>query len=980
MASKTDWNGNKTTYVNNVYGFPTTINEAVGTSVARTTTIMYDPTWVHLPKTITTTGVTQGFTYDGFGETLTSTLTDTTSQTVPYSTNGQTRTTTFTYNNSLLASVQTPNLNTTYLGYSGTGALTSIKDALGHITNITSYTGGGLPETIVDPNGVTTTDGYDQRQRITSSSVSTAAGADNTTWTYYNDGDVATTLPDSSALLTLLDSAHRLGGIADNYNEQFDFTLDSNGDPTESYIQDRNGGTDFDRTAKFDALGRKLKDTSTVTNASIVWTYDKNGNPLTVTDQLSHKTTNVFDALNRLSKSTDANSGVVNFTYDAHDRPLTVKDKDANTTTYVYDGFGDMIQQASPDSGTTVYHYDPDANLTSKTDAASVVTNWTYDALDRVKTVAYPAASTLNVTNTYDQTGTGFGFGIGRLTSVTDAPGSLTRSYDERGNLLVETRTVATSIWTTTYTYNPASRVATIAYPSGSIVTYNRDATGRVTSIGFNGPGTDSNYAVTAATHMPYGPVNSITFNSHDTDNIGFDEDYRVTGITSNVSTYQANLAYGYDAANNLKTITDTITPANSQTLGYDVLNRLNSAVSGTGGYGSQSWTYDKNGNLTKSTGGGTTFTYNTTSGTNQLASITWTGNSQTYGYTATGNINLSTLNGTTNMFTGTYSNANRLGTALTNIGQSANYLYDQFGKRILKDYPGDPFTAYAYDQDGNTIEELDNGTGPFADYIYLEGRLVGDYDQAAHHMYFVHGDRIGTPLAATDVNDAINWQATYQPYGATQTLTQSGPTGAVLNNIRFPGQFFDHESGFQYNMTRDYLPGLGRYLEADPSGLGGGLNTYAYANDNPLKYTDFFGLETSQKEKREICELVAGVPCKLVMKCPVGTKAKVGAFLICEAATTISCPYLFPDNSTKYPRTTYTDDPRPLGPDDPNAPLGPNNPNTPLGPNSTDMPLGPNNSTTPFGPSNPNTFSGPSNPNPSIVVCPGLEGCHNNQ
>jgi len=88
----------------------------------------------------------------------------------------------------------------------------------------------------------------------------------------------------------------------------------------------------------------------------------------------------------------------------------------------------------------------------------------------------------------------------------------------------------------------------------------------------------------------------------------------------------------------------------------------------------------------------------------------------------------------------------------------------------------------------------------------------VGDYDPQAHHMYFVHGDRMGTPLAATDVNDAINWQATYQPYGATQTLTQTGPTGAVLNNIRFPGQFFDHESGFQYNMNRDYLPGLGRY------------------------------------------------------------------------------------------------------------------------------------------------------------------------
>lgn len=112
-ASQTDWNGDQTTYVNDVHGQPTTINEAVGTPVARTTTITYDdPTFVHLPQQIVTPGLTANFTYDGSGELLTRTLTDTTATTVPYSTNGQTRTWTNTWSNFLLASTKTPNGNT----------------------------------------------------------------------------------------------------------------------------------------------------------------------------------------------------------------------------------------------------------------------------------------------------------------------------------------------------------------------------------------------------------------------------------------------------------------------------------------------------------------------------------------------------------------------------------------------------------------------------------------------------------------------------------------------------------------------------------------------------------------------------------------------------------------------------------------------------------------------------------------------------
>jgi RHS repeat-associated protein len=58
-----------------------------------------------------------------------------------------------------------------------------------------------------------------------------------------------------------------------------------------------------------------------------------------------------------------------------------------------------------------------------------------------------------------------------------------------------------------------------------------------------------------------------------------------------------------------------------------------------------------------------------------------------------------------------------------------------------------------------------------------------------------------------------------------------------------FPGQYYDEESGLHYNYYRDYDPGTGRYVESDPSGLSGGLNSYVYALNNALSYTDELGL-----------------------------------------------------------------------------------------------------------------------------------------
>lgn len=99
---------------------------------------------------------------------------------------------------------------------------------------------------------------------------------------------------------------------------------------------------------------------------------------------------------------------------------------------------------------------------------------------------------------------------------------------------------------------------------------------------------------------------------------------------------------------------------------------------------------------------------------------------------------------------------------------------------------------------------------------------------------YYFHNDHLGTPQALTDKDQYVVWQAEYDPFGkATETVA------TVEQNLRFQGQYLDRESGLHYNYYRTYDPATGRYTQSDPIGLGGGINTYGYAYQNSLIYTD---------------------------------------------------------------------------------------------------------------------------------------------
>ena len=116
---------------------------------------------------------------------------------------------------------------------------------------------------------------------------------------------------------------------------------------------------------------------------------------------------------------------------------------------------------------------------------------------------------------------------------------------------------------------------------------------------------------------------------------------------------------------------------------------------------------------------------------------------------------------------------------------------------------------------------------------------LVGIYE--GNELFYVRTDHIARPVFATDANGTVVWEASYLPFGGVQNAT-GGP------DLRFPGQWFQSESGLHQNWMRDYDPTLGRYLQADPLGLIDGASVYGYALQNPGRYVDPEGLTTNNK------------------------------------------------------------------------------------------------------------------------------------
>lgn len=145
---------------------------------------------------------------------------------------------------------------------------------------------------------------------------------------------------------------------------------------------------------------------------------------------------------------------------------------------------------------------------------------------------------------------------------------------------------------------------------------------------------------------------------------------------------------------------------------------------------------------------------------------------------------------------------------------------------------------TYTFDGSGDEYVEVSDITGKTtADAVRFVN--VGGPASTVTKLSYVHNDHLGTPQVMTDEAGSVVWRATYDPFGAA-TIDSSS---TVEMNIRFPGQYYDSETGLHYNYFRYYDPEIGRYITSDPVGLLGGANTFTYAANNPVIAIDPTGL-----------------------------------------------------------------------------------------------------------------------------------------
>jgi RHS repeat-associated protein len=456
---------------------------------------------------------------------------------------------------------------------------------------------------------------------------------------------------------------------------------------------------------------------------------------------------------------------------------VQVEAPNAATTTYINDDLGNRLQEDSPDRGIITLTHDAAGNVLTRTDARGIAAAYQYDALGRVTLVDYPGTES-DAAYRYD-TGEGCSFGSGRLCAVTDASGGSAYAYDAFGNLVRHTRTEVGVFYTTAYAYDADDRLLALTDPSGRRVEYGRDALGRITRVELVA-GEARTLLADGITYRADGLLTGLTFGNGLIETRAYDQQGRLTAQTlGGVDSRE----YSYDASGNLTARTAGI---GGGTFTYDALNRLADG----------------------------TLTYSYEPASNRLAAI----GGAPVSLDLAGNLTTRDARGFT------YNPAGRLVQVTENGAQIAAYHYDAHGQRSRK-VTAAGTVVYHYDLQGRLLAETTADGAPLASYVWLDGRPLAMVTHSG--VTFLHTDHLDTPRLGTNGGGTVVWRWDSDAFGTTAASeAPDGDGQPVTVNLRFPGQYFDSETGLHYNYFRDYDPGTGRYIESDPLGLEGGINT----------------------------------------------------------------------------------------------------------------------------------------------------------
>lgn len=582
--------------------------------------------------------------------------------------------------------------------------------------------------------------------------------------------------------------------------------------------------------------------------------YDANGNRTKViqapaTPGFNFSTKSGYDSLQRLRTIEDARQKTTSLDYNGREDLTSVLDPRQLPTQYPRNGLGDVKQVVSRDTGTTDLTYDAAGNVKTRTDSRGVLATYGYDALNRPTSIAYTQAGqpSRTVTWAYDEVGTGFSNGVGRLTTASHPDGKTVYGYDAQGRLVSEAQTVAARnganlsarTLTVGYTY-AGGKLSKITYPSGRVLTlvYTNGLPSALT-LARNISATSGATLISGIQYEAFGAASAWQWQlatgtaPHQRlyDGYGREVRYRLGNVVRDVSYDAADRIVGYT---HYEATTAAPLPSLDQGFGYDELGRLKTITMAGAG-----WTigYDDNGNRTSVTLNGVPSVYTVSPTSNRLQGTT--NPTRSFGYYNAGNT-------TADTYTAVYDLAGRLAT-LTKGGIKTTYTVDGNGRRVRKfNSTGRASTVlYMYDTDGHLLGEYDNAGTALREYVWFDGRPIAMFtaDPAgatkAPLVYHLHTDHLGAPRVATDTSNRLRWRWMGEPFGTSAAEENPASVGPITVSLRLPGQVFDAEAGLHYNGYRDYDGSLGRYAQSDPIGLAGGINTYGYVGADPVSRID---------------------------------------------------------------------------------------------------------------------------------------------
>lgn len=612
----------------------------------------------------------------------------------------------------------------------------------------------------------------------------------------------------------------------------------------------------------YDSVYRVVSTTNVIGNSTNnyddwkVTTTDANG-------KIKSLYKDAFDKLVRVDEHNGNNTYTTKYTYDGMGNLVKIVDALNNVRNFTYDGLGRRTKaedlHASGDStfGIWNYQYNLVGNLESRSDANGTKVLYSYDVLNRV--VTENVGGNITTTYTYDTCPKG----IGRVCSVVNSALTQSSEYNILGQVVKETKVINSQTFINESSYDRQGSVVKIKNPDSSEIKYSYNVAGQVDSVQSKESGS-SNFG-NVVLNIDYTPTGSIsneeyanggkTVNTYDLGQMYRLINKRTTLPLGEGTKTVQNLNYTYDAVGNILSINDIseLNTRKTTNYAYDDLYRLTNAWTSHAAAGQnyvQSYSYDAIGNITYKSDVGN-YSYDGSTGDSYanphaVTSVSGTVN-KTFEYDKNGNV----VDDTTNAYEWDYNNRIKSITQHGIVALPNLYGYDAGGARVSVSTSGGSGSG------GVTTlypSKMFNTTGGVTGagvqkHIFAGEELVATIKGvgASSAMYMLHSDHLGSVRVTSGASGAIAEETDYLPFGAIRH--NANPLGGPEQR-KYTGHEYDVDTGLNYADSRYYNPGIGRFVSQDPafwnmSHLQDQLvdpqswNSYAYARNNPLAFTD---------------------------------------------------------------------------------------------------------------------------------------------